>query len=63
MDISIYMIYIYQKIQDSAKPKLRGNFIVIHLNEEKQENQLDRELEKNATLRKSEKEINKIEIH
>lgn len=46
MDISIYMIFIYQKIQDSAKPKLRGNFIVIHLNEEKQENQLDRELEK-----------------
>lgn len=46
MDISIYMIYIYQKIQDSAKPKFRGNFIVIHLNEEKKENQLDRELEK-----------------
>ena len=46
-DIYIYIyIYIYQKIQDSGEPKLRGNFIVIHLNEVKKENQLDRELEK-----------------
>lgn len=54
MDISIYMIYIYiyQKIQDSAEPKVRGNFIVIHLNEEKKENQLDRKKCNTKEIRK-----------